>query len=260
MIGSLREARQREWFASGRFAAWPSRNSPVSAGTWLHELAGLVKTSVSPPPFPEIAERGRGEPVIVVPGFCSPDVSTANLRKFLLYQGFAPRSWAGGFNIGPTRNAFESLVREICECADNGGAKVSLVGVSLGGTMAREAAKLCSGSVARVITVVSPINIPVITPLAPLARLTSVFWDENARNGFERIGEAPPVALTAIVSPCDGVVDWRCCIPRPTPTVELVEIAGAHMTMASNPEALRVIAARLSSATKSALQGIPLSE
>lgn len=245
IVGSAPEP--REPFLAGCFALWPSRNSPVSAGTWLLEVRGLVQASVLPPPFPEDAARGHGEPVIVVPGFCSPDISTSNLRKFLSYQGFSAQSWHCGLNIGPTSNATAKLARQISECADRRGGRVSLVGVSLGGTMAREAAKLCSGSVSRVITLVSPINVPVVTPLAPLARLASIFWDGDFQDRFAQIAEPPPVPVTAIVSPSDGVVDWRCCVPGPATNVELVEIAGAHMTMGSNPEALRIIAARLSS-------------
>jgi pimeloyl-ACP methyl ester carboxylesterase len=119
------------------------------------------------------------------------------------------------------------------------------VGVSLGGTLAREAAKRCPDCVARVVTLVSPINMPVSTPLAPLARLAATLWDASARGALERVPEPPPVPLTAIVSPIDGVLDWRACLPRPAPQVDTVLIATAHMTIDANPEALRVVAARL---------------
>jgi hypothetical protein len=51
--------------------------------------------------------------------------------------------------------------------------------------------------------------------------------------------------LTAIVNPKDGVVDWRACVPDPAPNVEMVIVEGAHMTMGSNPDAQKIVAARL---------------
>jgi hypothetical protein len=99
--------------------------------------------------------------------------------------------------------------------------------------------------VAHVITLASPINLPVVTPLAPLARLAATVWDGEAESAFEQLGEPPPVPLTAIVCETDGVVDWRACLPRPAPDVETVLVTGAHMTIASNAHALKIVAARL---------------
>lgn len=175
----------------------------------------------------------------------APDASTAPLRRFLARQGFAPECWGCGLNLGPTRKAIARLDAAVCEGAARYGRKVSLLGISLGGTLAREAAKRCPGLVARVITVASPVNLPVATPLAPLALLAAALWDRNAWHAFLQVSEAPPVPLTAIVSPVDGVVDWRACVPRPAPHVETVLIASAHMTISSHSEVLRVIAARL---------------
>jgi pimeloyl-ACP methyl ester carboxylesterase len=136
--------------------------------------------------------RGQGEPVIVVPAFLSPGTSTDSLRKFLLRQGFAAECWGCGINLGPTRHSIEMLDRRLRRTAGKHGGKVSLVGLSLGGTLAREAAKRCPESVARVITLASPINMPVSTPLAPLARMTAMLWDGNAGRAFDRLAEPHP--------------------------------------------------------------------
>jgi pimeloyl-ACP methyl ester carboxylesterase len=186
--------------------------------------------------------------VIVVPGFCSPDISTANLRRFLVRQGFSARSWDCGLNLGPASDTVEKLERKVRESAERHARKVALVGVSLGGTLARETAKRCPDCVERVVTLVSPINLPVATPLAPLAWFVSVFWDKDAIDAIGTVRQAPAVPVTAIVSPDDGVIDWRACIPEPSPHVELVMIAGGHMTMGSNPHSQRVVAARLATA------------
>jgi pimeloyl-ACP methyl ester carboxylesterase len=227
------------------FAIWPPPGSPVSVTTWLREIAALSKSVAAPPPFADDAARGQGQPVIVVPGFCSPDIATARLREFLARQGFAPRTWDCGPNLGPTRTALSGFERQLVETADRTGKLVSLVGISLGGTIAREIAKRRPNCVARVVTLVSPIRLPIATPLAPLAQLAALVWDDDAKGAIARIAEPPPVPLTAIVNPRDGVLDWRACVPEPAPHVETVFVTGAHMTMGSNPEAQRVVAARL---------------
>jgi len=227
------------------FAIWPPRDSPVSVATWLQEIRALARCIAAPPPYPVDAARGQGQPVIVVPGFCSPDMATARLREFLTRQGFAPRTWDCGTNLGPTRTALATFERQLVELAQARGQSVSLVGISLGGTIAREIAKRRPDCVARVVTLVSPIRLPVATCLAPLAQIAALVWDDTSREAMARIAEPPPVPLTAIVNPKDGVVDWRACVPDAAPNVEMVLVPGVHMTMASNPDAQRIVAARL---------------
>ena len=227
------------------FAIWPPRDSPVSVTTWLHEIRALAKCVAAPPPFPDDAAKGEGQPVIVVPGFCSPDMATLRLREFLTRQGFQPRAWESGPNLGPTRTALSTFERQLAETAESFGRRVNLVGISLGGTIAREIAKRRPDCVAQVITLVSPIRLPVATPLAPLAQLAALVWDDSSKEAMGRILEPPPVPLTAVVNPKDGVVDWRACVPDPAPNVEMVLVPGAHMTIASNPAAQRVVADRL---------------
>jgi pimeloyl-ACP methyl ester carboxylesterase len=228
------------------FAIWPPRDSPVSVATWLHEIGVLSQVTMSPPPFPTDAARGKGQSVIVVPGFCSPEVSTGRLREFLSRQGFDTHSWDCGPNIGPTASIVADFERKLKDTAERSGKAVSLVGISLGGTIAREMAKRHPDRVACVVTLVSPIKLPVATPLAPLARFAALVWAEDARGSFASIAQPPPCPVTAIVNPKDGILDWRACMPEPAEHVEVVMVTGAHMTMASNPEAQRVVAARLS--------------
>lgn len=208
-------------------------------------MGALTAALVAPPPFPEAAARGRGQPVIVVPGFCSPEFSTARLRAFLNQQGFGAQSWDCGVNLGPIRPALVRFEQLVIKTAEDCGRPIALVGISLGGTLAREMAKFRPGHVARVVTLASPIRLPVVTPLAPLAHAASALWDAGAYDQLARIAEPPPVPVTAIVSPDDGVVDWRVCVPDSSPHVETVMVNGAHMTIGSNPEAQRIVAARL---------------
>lgn len=227
------------------FVAWPGPDSPVSLTTWAREVREFLRTALSSGSFPDGAARGHGEPVFVIPAFLSPESSAAFLCRFLAHQGFAAACWGCGMNLGPTRATIQRLDARLRAFARDHGRKVSLVGISLGGTLAREAAKRCPECTERVVTLASPVNVPVTTPLAPLARLAAMLWDGQGDEAFEHVGEAPPVPLTAVVCPNDGVVESRACLPRPGPGVETVLVPSPHMTIATNPEALRVVAARL---------------
>lgn len=230
---------------SATFAVWPTADAPVSVATWLRELRALVECLIAPPAFPDDAVRGTGQPVIVLPGFCSPNFATARLRTFLWRQGFSAFQGELTLNVGPTRASIAALEQQVSTLADLHGKPVSLVGLSLGGTIAREIAKRRCEHVSRVITLASPILLPVPTPLAPIANLAAALWDDDAATALSRLAEPPPVPLTAIVTERDGLVDWRYCIPAPAPNVEVVTIDSEHLTIGSNPEAQRVIATRL---------------
>ncbi len=227
------------------FAVWPPTTSTVSPASLAREMMALGQATLSPPAFPQDAARGTGQPVIVVPGFLAPDMSTGRLRDFLVRQNFAPVSWSGGVNLGPMRHVMAALRTQICDMADKSGRPVSLVGISLGGTIARQAAKACPDRIARVITVVSPIRMPVVTPLAPLAQAAALLWDADEVADLAAIGEPPPVPLTAIVSRDDGIIERAACWPDAGTQVEVVEVGGAHMSICSSPDVQRIIADRL---------------
>jgi len=96
-----------------------------------------------------------------------------------------------------------------------------------------------------VITLVSPIHLPVVTPLAPLAEAAALLWNMQELEALRAIAEPPPVPVTAIVSPDDGVIDWRASVPALSDRVEVVEVSGPHMTVCSNAQVQRIVAERL---------------
>jgi pimeloyl-ACP methyl ester carboxylesterase len=227
------------------FAVWPKAGAPVSLATGAGEVRAFVQTTLRPPSFPRDAARGNGQPVIAIPGLSSPDMTTARMRMFLKRQGFSAYGWAQGPNIGPTAGAIRKMLAEVERVSERYGTKVALIGPSLGGVVAREIAKRRPECVSRVITLASPIRLPVPTPLAPVVRLIALAWEDGADAPVAELQKPPPVPLTAIVTRDDGLVDWQSCVPDPAPNVEVVEVRGAHTTIMSNPDAQRVVAERL---------------
>jgi hypothetical protein len=91
---------------SSPYAVWPRRGSPVTIESTWREAVSFTWDSLHPPDFPENAARGRGRPVVVIPGFFSPDVGTARLRAFLKRQEFGVEAWGRASMSAPPRPFF----------------------------------------------------------------------------------------------------------------------------------------------------------
>jgi len=187
---------------------------------------------------------GDGHPVMVLPAFLCSDTMSRGLRDWLSALGYAVEGWGAGVNIGPTTNAVAAVDAILRRCTDASGRKASLVGVSLGGVLARALANTHPERVRRVVTVCSPFRLPTASPLEPFYRaLAPLHGCQHLM--LERLTTPPPVPTTAIYSPKDGVVAWRSCIDVPGSRRENIAVEGAHTTMLANPRALRIIAERL---------------
>jgi alpha/beta hydrolase fold len=208
-----RSAERRIFDHSGAVPLLRWRDRIADTSSALLNIAGFGARLTAPADLP----RGNGHPVLVIPGL---------------------------FNFGPTPACWHIAERRLAAMADRSGQRASLVGHSLGGVMARALAYEHPELVRRVITVCSPFRLPTAMRFEPLYRLLS-----HARIEPEillsRMAEPPPVPTTAIYSPHDGIVAWQSCIDELAPDRENIGIDGAHSTMMSNPETVRVIAERL---------------
>lgn len=224
----------------------PRRGSALGFSSWLRETMGAVRCTVSPPPYPrEKLPRGHGETIMLVPGFLAGDWTMGRLKQFLLGLNYRVEQADIAVNLGPTARLLAQLEAALLRLSENG--KVTLIGQSLGGVMARDLAKKFPDRVARVITLCTPIHFPVTTPLAPFAAMLAPIHDPSARENMAEIANPPPVPVVAIYSRSDGIVDWRQCLQAESKMHRNVHIAGGHGTMGSNPDAQRVIAFALTS-------------
>ena len=193
--------------------------------------------------------RGDGHAVLVLPGFTAGDESTGILRRFLGRLGYDPRPWGLGQNTG-TPALQEQLYTAFERLSHTTGARISLVGQSLGGVYARELARRFPGAVRQVITLGSPFaSRSPSTTNALVSRLFQYLSGMNQDDmrdymlGFA--AEPPPVPSTAIYSKADGVVHWSSCLEYAGDRSENIEVLGSHSGMAMNPLVLHVIADRL---------------
>jgi triacylglycerol lipase len=134
--------------------------------------------------------------------------------------------------------------------AEHRGARVQVVGHSLGGMLARSLAVRRPDLVAGIVTLGSPVLAPaahhavLAASVEALVRLSRAgvpglmapdcVGGECARERFDecRMPLDPAVASTAIYSRRDGIVDWRACID---PLARAVEVSASHLGMAVDP-------------------------
>jgi pimeloyl-ACP methyl ester carboxylesterase len=209
-------------------------------------MEAFAANSLRPsPPVIDGLPHGDGHTVLVLPGFLAGDWTTARLREVISRLDYHVASPDILFNAGPTRQILAHLDRKMAELADAAGGPISLIGVSLGGVLARQMALDNPHCVRCVVTLCSPIRYPVITPLQPLAQALTPFHEKTWLDRRAQIGGPLPIPVTAIYSEDDGIVDWQQCLQDEAPGAVNVRVSGAHTTIGSNQEAHVAVARAL---------------
>ncbi len=241
--------------------AAPNRRSLVREGRAAFDLARMIRPLVGA----QLRRRPlRNAPhVIVVPGFGSGDAYMRPLRAYLNRMGFSAEGWGLGKNLAgidlqhtrddlsdrwvlPATKEYrgETSVPYLCDRFVDRvrlrhkevGRPISLVGWSLGGFIAREAARDLPDLVDRVVTMGSPtIGGPKYTAAAAFFRKRGMDldWIEKEIEKRERWPIQQPI--TAIISRSDAVVSWESTIDHYSKHVRHIEVDGAHLGMGFNP-------------------------
>ncbi|MEM7740667.1 MAG: hypothetical protein AAF225_07690, partial [Pseudomonadota bacterium] len=112
------------------------------------------------------------------------------------------------------------------------GGPVSLIGWSLGGYIAREAARELPHCVSQVITMGSPINGgPKYTSIEPLFKLRGANLDLIEETINERNAKPIEVPITAIYGTRDGIVSDFAAIDTSSPRVRNIQVSASHFGM-----------------------------
>jgi pimeloyl-ACP methyl ester carboxylesterase len=196
------------------------------------------------------AQQGDGHGVIVLPGFAADDYSTTFLRLFLNALGYDAHPWRLGWNLDHHTAGYrgEHIAAQISRLADATGRKVSLVGWSLGGLIAREAARRDPSFVRQVVTIGSPLG---GNPHANNIRhlytfLSGVEIDSPATKRRLALGPTPlAMSSTSIYSRTDGIVAWENCLIHTDRQSENVEVDSSHLGLLLNVQVYKVLANRL---------------
>ncbi len=165
--------------------------------------------------------RGDGHPVLVLPGLFAGDAYLRPLRGWLGRIGYTP------VRSGLERNPgwSEELVDELCQVAerafDRRGKRVSIVGHSMGGVLARSIAARRPDAVDRVIALGSPLTV-------------------------SRAALPGNVRMAAIYSHDDIVVRHPHGLARDAGAIN-IGVRGSHVGLATNSEVYRHLGRLLSS-------------
>ncbi len=209
----------------------------------------VAELALAPFVLPALAQKspqGDGHPVLVLPGFMATAWSTYPLRAFVAGLGYSVHEWGLGRNLGPLAIGHDGrrLEDRLSEIFDLTGRKVSLVGWSLGGVMAREVAKRKPGMVRQVVSMGSP--------FASGIEASHVWHVYKAVTGTKEgdldpasIAMPPPVPSTAVYSKSDGIVHWKSCVEQDSDTTDSVEVVAAHCALGLNASALGIVAEKL---------------
>lgn len=223
---------------------------PPSKALWAAELpraAWAVASLIRQQRALRAGPRGDGAPVMILPGLFNSDRSNFVLRRHLAALGHDARGWEFGRNLGARTIGAEGqrLIERVDGLAQETGRPVALVGVSLGGIMARLVAHRRPDLVRHVVTVSSP--------YAGDARATNVwrafewFTGERLADPIVAARSAElalplPVPGTAIWSRSDGLVNGLICRGSDEPDCRAVEIRSSHLGVQLRPDVLRIVA------------------
>jgi pimeloyl-ACP methyl ester carboxylesterase len=224
----------------------PAPSGPPRRGLRGEWRVGLeVARLVAATPTLGRAPRGEGAPAVLVPGWRAPPASMIPLRNYLRFLGHDARDWELGVNEGRPERDAPRLAEQVERIASVVGRPVTLVGWSLGGTIARETARQAPAAIAQVITY----GTPVVGGPTHTIGARSYGPEESARISalIEELDAASPISvpITAIYTRRDGIVSWRACIDRTSPEVRHVEVSSTHISMGFDPDVWRVLADRL---------------
>jgi len=196
--------------------------------------------------------KGDGHTVLVLPGFMTGDTATAYLRRKLRQFGYNSQPWNLGINLGPGsgKNLDLRLDAKIKELYLTSGHRISIVGWSLGGVLARELARRFPLMIRQVISLASPIS---------GSMESTSLWDvylkyfgknlcvEDLERRAERMRQSiPNVPFTSIYTEQDGVIAWQIARVEETELSQNIVVGGSHFGILFNPRALFVICDRLS--------------
>lgn len=229
---------------------------PPSALLALTELPrALLEFGMLPMAMPALASlpRGDGHPVLVIPGFNASDKSTRILRFYLRQMGYDAHSWDLGRNRGPRTigDEGEKLIDRVEAIHAIAGRRVSIVGWSLGGIMARVVARRVPDMVRQVITLGAPFaGSPRATRVWRMYEYLAGHQIDDARAlAYLDQSAAPlPVPATAIWSRDDGIVPWANCVEPDCATSDNIEVFGSHFGLPVNAAVLYAVADRLAQA------------
>ena len=211
--------------------------------------------------------RGDGHPILTLPAYATGDAGLVPLRRFLRALGYATPTSGLGTNLdrGELRirriedaarfRAVQSkrVAERVERLAETLGETISLVGWSMGGLFAFDAAQRVPAAVRGVVTLGSPFGDPRGTAMWNLMRRLSGSDVPVEEQDFStwlapcpRPTQADRVPTTIVYSPRDGIVGAEVArmqgLRADDDWLQYREVDSSHLGFTVNPEVFRTLA------------------
>jgi alpha-beta hydrolase superfamily lysophospholipase len=247
----------------------PQRRKLLRIPLFPWEIRGL------PQVFAQTKPEVRNSPtVIVVPGLWATDGTMAVLRRFLTKSGYDAQGWGLGRNLAGKGwsgkisdlsdgwakderdrvNRGEANVPALCDQfaaevkqrSEALGKPIALVGWSLGGFLAREAARDHPEHVSIVITLGSPVvGGPKYSFVNGRYRRRGLDVDWIAEQTIARHDTPIQCPVVSIYSKQDAIVHWSASLDRWTPHAKHYEVNCTHTAFGFHAPTFRIVKSEL---------------
>ena len=149
--------------------------------------------------------RGDGRPVLLIPGFLAGDWALRVLNSWLGRVGYRPYLSGIVLNIQHSERMLSGLRRKVVAIRKEAGSRVTLLGHSRGGLLAKVYSQRRPQDIEQVIALGAPL---------------------------------PIVPTTSIYTKADDVVNFRSCL---RPDIPAMPVWGSHNGLVVNPEVFRLL-------------------
>ena len=191
--------------------------------------------------------KGDGRPVLLIPGFLSGDWALQVLHNWLGRAGYKSHLSGILLNVQHSERVLPALGQKVAAIQKESGMRVSLVGHSLGGLMAKVLSQRKPDRIEQVVALGSPLanwtDVRALTQTAVGVVKTGnelVYGRRLAAEGrfTYDLKLAPAVPTTSIYTPTDDVVNFRSCL---RPDIPALPVWGSHNGLLVNPEVYRLL-------------------
>ncbi len=226
---------------------------------FLQQFVSLVRDPVG---YGFGVPPGDGRPVLLIPGFTAGDWSFGTMARWLGRVGYRPYLSGIDLNVGCPRRKMELVGWRVEKIARESGQRVTIIGHSLGGVLARAIGAANPADVCQVVALGSPIRdgwMGVHDRIRPALQAIQSFWqtfsDESESCGTSECSCAFVSAVfaptpeksrfSAIYTRRDEIVQWQSCIDDAGSNFE---VSGLHASLIVNREVYRILGSILAEA------------
>ena len=191
--------------------------------------------------------RGDGRPVLLIPGFLAGDWTMRVMHAWLGRIGYTAHLSGILLNVHHSERMLSGLRRRVAAIGKQTESRVTLVGHSRGGLLAKVLAQRKPEDIEQVVALGSPLadwtDLAAITHHAVgvvrTANELAYGRKLNVEGRFTYDLKLPPAGpTTSIYTKADDVVNFRSCL---RPDIPAIPVWGTHNGLTVNPEVYRVL-------------------